>query len=85
MTKEELEALYESCVTEDDFDFDKYDETISNNNGVWFRYNHIERDGIYNKTLVNYLKKQGFVVYDDHFSQKYVDYGYGVVIFPPIK
>lgn len=84
MTKEELEALYESCMIKDDFDYNRYEETILNNNGVWFKYNEEDRHDTYDKAMINYMKKQGFVVHDDPYSKNSCCI-IGWVVFPPIK
>lgn len=84
MTKEELDALYESCDSEGDFDYDKYEETINDHNGAWFKYNEEDRHDTYDEAMIDYMKEQGFVVCDDPYSKNSCCI-IGWVVFPPIK
>ena len=83
MKKEELDKLFESCVLEyEDFDYDKYQETIEAQNGAWFYYNNQERNDVYDESMIDYMKEHGFIVYDDPFCETQFD-GTGWVVFPP--
>ena len=83
MTKEELEELYENCKLEhDNFDFMKYDKAINDCKGAWFYYNVQERNDTYDKSMIDYMAKNGFVVHDDPFCEN-MSYGVGWVVFPP--
>jgi hypothetical protein len=84
MTKEELETLYKNCDSEDDFDYDKYEETINDRNGACFTYNKEERNDTYDQAMIDYMEEQGFVIYDDPYSQN-MCCNVGWVVFPPIK
>mgnify|MGYP000851018655 CR=1 FL=1 len=84
MTKEELETLYKSCVIKDDFNYNKYEEIIINHDGAWFKYSEEDRRDTYDKAMIDYMKKQGFLVYDDPYSRNSCCV-IGWVVFPPIR
>jgi hypothetical protein len=85
MTEEELCELCNSCVLEnEEFDYYKYEEEIKNRNGAWFYYNNDERHDVYDESMINYMREQGFIVYDDPFCEEHFN-GTGWVVFPDTK
>ncbi len=81
MTEDELKKLHESCCVDGDFDFIKYHEVIESYKGAWFSYNNQERNDTYDRAMINYMKKSGFIVYDDPFGKDWDFTGW--VVFPP--
>jgi hypothetical protein len=85
MTEEELYELCNSCVLEnEDFDYSKYEQEIKNRSGAWFYYNNDERHDVYDESMIDYMKEQGFIVYDDPFCKEHFN-GTGWVVFPDTK
>jgi len=83
MTKEELDKLFYSCVFGyENFNYEKYQQAIEEQNGAWFHYNDQERTDVYDESMIDYMKKCGFIVYDDPFCEMLFS-GTGWVVFPP--
>jgi hypothetical protein len=80
MTEEDFKLLYENCNLDDDFDFEKYEDEIINNQGALFQYSLEDSDDTYDEAMIDYMKEQGFKVYDDPGND---EYQIGWVVFPP--
>ena len=85
MTEDELEFLFEMCLDEEeDLDDEKYEAAIRAKGGerfvtLWHDHHHeslhVEED------MIKFMKKQGFIVYDDISCEDHEMTGW--VVFPP--
>lgn len=87
MTQEELQKLYRTLVSDDEDECgDDYHKAIRERGGEWFMsfwQDHFHESTHVEEDMIDFMKKQGFIVLDDPYCTEQALEATGWVVFPP--